>query len=81
MVKESPIKAIITFDKSAKELILSFFDKVVDSDGFIVEKDNTTKRVLTSDGNKIKLDEFAGIKDGSFFKSDLPSIFSMVDAT
>lgn len=71
----------ITFEESAKETILSFFDKVVDNDGFIVEKDDTTKRVLTSDGNEIKLDEFAGIKDGSFFKNDLPSIFSMVDAT
>lgn len=70
---------IITFDKSAKETILSFFDKVVDNAGFIVEKDDMTKRILASDGKEIKIDEFAGIKDGVFFKYDISSIFSLVD--
>jgi len=35
-----------TFDNSVKEIILSFYDKVVDDEGFIVEKDDRTQRVL-----------------------------------
>jgi hypothetical protein len=69
----------ITFDESAKETILSFFDKVVDNDGFIVEKNDKTKRILASDGSAIKIDEFAGIQYGVFFKTDISSIFSLVD--
>lgn len=70
---------IITFEKSARETILSFFDKVVDSDGFIVEKNDRAKRVLASDGKEIKMSEFAGMKDGFFFRNDISSIFSLVD--
>ena len=70
----------ITFEKSATETILSFSDKVVDSDGFIVEKNDRTKRVIASDRNEIKMSEFAGIMNGVFFKNDISSIFSLVDA-
>lgn len=80
MVEESP-KAIITFDESAKELILSFFDKAVDDDGFIVEKNDKKKRILASDGKEIKASEFAGMKDGRFFRTDISSILSLVDET
>lgn len=69
----------ITFEKSARGTILSFFDRVVGNDGFIVEKDDRTKRVLDSYGKEIMIDEFSGIKDGKFFKNDLSSIFSLVD--
>lgn len=72
---------IITFEESAKETILSFFDKVVDNDGFIIEKNDRTKRVLVSDGKEIKMDEFAGMKNGLFFRNDISSIFSLVDET
>jgi hypothetical protein len=81
MVEESQIKAIITFDESAKELILSFFDKAVDNDGFIVEKNDKKRRVLASDGKEIKAREFAGMKDGRFFRADISSILSLVDET
>jgi hypothetical protein len=81
MSKESPMEAIITFDESAKELILSFFDKVVDNDGFIVEKNDRTKRILASDGKDIKISEFAGMKDGIFFRNDISSILSLVEGT
>lgn len=72
---------VITFEKSTKELILSFFDKIVDKDGFIVEKGDITQRVLTPDGEEITLDEFAGIRKGSeiFIKSNLPSMIELVD--
>ena len=78
MIKESPI---ITFDESAKELILSFFDKAVDDDGFIVEKNDKKKRILASDGKEIKMNEFAGMKDGRFFRTDISSILSLIDET
>lgn len=78
MTKESPI---ITFEESAKELILSFFDKTVDNDGFIVEKNDKTKRILASDGNEIKIEEFAGLKGEVFFRTDISSILSLVDDT
>jgi hypothetical protein len=81
MVEESPMKAIITFDESAKELMLSFFDKAVDDDGFIVEKNDKKKRILASDGKEIKMNEFAGMKDGRFFRADIYSILSLVDET
>jgi hypothetical protein len=72
---------VITFEKSAKELILSFFDKTIDEEGFIVETDDRTQRVITPDGEEITLDEFAGIRKGSeiFIKSDLPSVIELVD--
>lgn len=70
---------VITFEESAKGIILSFFDKVVDNDGFIVEKNDRTKRILASDGKEIKIGEFAGMKDGNFFRNDISSILSLAD--
>lgn len=72
---------IITFEASAKEEILSFFDKTIDDDGFIVEKEDTTQRVITPDGEEITLEEFAGLRKGSeiFIKSDLPSLINLID--
>lgn len=75
MTKELPI---ITFDESTKEIILSFFDKAVDDDGFVIEKNDKTKRILASDGKEIKVSEFAGMKDGIFFRNDICSILSLV---
>lgn len=72
---------VITFDASAKRKILSFFDKTVDDEGFIVEKEDTSQRVITPEGEEVKEEEFAGIRKGSeiFFKSDLPSLFNVID--
>lgn len=69
----------ITFEESAKEIILSFFDKTIDSEGFIIEK-NTGQRVITPDGEEIRLEEFAGIgRNGIFIKSDLPSLINYLE--
>ncbi|GBE18328.1 hypothetical protein BMS3Abin16_00925 [archaeon BMS3Abin16] len=75
------IKDVITFEASAKEDILSFFDKSVDDEGLIVEKDNPSQRVITLEGEEISLKEFAGIKRGSeiFIKSDLISLMNLSD--
>lgn len=72
---------VITFEVSAKEEILSFFDKTTDAENFIVEKGDITQRVITPDYEEVELKDFAGIRKGSqiFIKSDLPSLFSVVD--
>ena len=72
---------IITFDESAKIDILSFFDKTVDDNGYVVEKDGDQQKVITPHGEEITLGEFAGIRKGSeiFIKSDLPSLIELAD--
>ena len=72
---------IITFDESAKEDILSYFDKTIGHDQYIVEKGDTTKKVITPDGEDMVLRDFAGIRKGSeiFIKSDLPSLIHLLD--
>jgi hypothetical protein len=65
----------ITFDESAKELVLKVFGKDVDDDGYITEHD-TGLRVLNTDGNEVHIKDFAGIRHGSeiFITKDLPSL-------
>ena len=72
---------IITFEASAKKEILSFFDKTVDEQGFVVERDDFTQRVITPDGEEMTLEEFAGIRRGSeiYIKSDLNSLINLAD--
>jgi len=74
-------KDVITFDSSAKRDILDFFDKTVDNEGFIVEKDNPDQRVLTVDGDEVHINKFAGLRRGSeiFIKSDLLSLIELAD--
>ena len=71
----------ITFEKKAKLEILQAFNKTVDENGYIVEKDDPGKKVLTIDGEELRLEDFAGIRKGSaiFIKSDLVSIINLVD--
>ncbi|MBI3317916.1 MAG: hypothetical protein HYZ90_02040 [Candidatus Omnitrophica bacterium] len=71
----------ITFDKAAKHYILEAFGLGLDKEGYIVERDNPSQKVLTVDGDEITEGEFAGIKKGSllFFKSDLPSLIELAD--
>ena len=72
-------KSVLTFDESVKEEILDLFDKSVDSEGFIVEKDNPQQRVLSKDGQEVNIKEFGGIKKGSevFIKKDLVSLMRL----
>jgi len=75
------MEKIITFEKEAKLEILEAFKKTVDENGYIVEKEKPSQRVLTIDGEELKLEDFAGIRKGSeiFIKSDLVSIINLVD--
>jgi len=72
---------IITFDTTAKMEVLSFFDKTVDSDGYLIEAEDPTQKVITPDGEEIPLEKFAGIRKGSeiYLKNDLPSLIELLD--
>ncbi len=74
-------KNTILFENTAKEEILSFFNKVVNKEGFIVEKGDRRQKVLAEDGTFIELQEFAGIENGSeiFIKSDIVSLIKLSD--
>lgn len=73
----------VTFEESFKKEILTIFDKSVDDDDFIVEASNPTQKVLTPNGEDIRLKEFAGIKKGSeiFIKGDLISLIEFATET
>lgn len=75
------MEKIITFDDGVKEEILSFFNKSVDEEGYIIEKDSG-ERVLASDGEDLEINQFAGIRNGSlvFVKSDISSIIKLADS-
>lgn len=72
----------LIFDKSAKQFILSAFDKAVDESGFIIEKSDPSQRVLAQDGQEVEEKDFAGIKKGSevFIKSDIISLIKLSDS-
>ena len=72
-------KCVLTFDDSIREVILDVFDKSIDSEYFIVEKDNPNQRVLSEDGQEVNINEFGGLKKGSeiFIKKDLISLMRL----
>ena len=74
-------EGVITFDASAKQEILSWFGKTLDAENYIVEVEDPSQRVVTTDGQEIKITEFAGIVKGSerYIKSDLPSLIEFLD--
>jgi hypothetical protein len=69
----------ITIDEGSKLYVLDIYGKTVDEDGFIVEKESITQRVLTPNGEEIHLSEWAGIVKGSeeFVKSDAFSLIEL----
>jgi len=72
-------ECIVTFDDSVCMEVLDVFGKSVDSEGFIVEKENMAQKVLSEDGQEVNIKEFAGIKKGSevFIKNDLVSLMRL----
>lgn len=73
-------KLTITFDKELTPNVLNAFNKGVDKEGYLIEK-NTFQRVLTKEGEDVLADEFAGITKGSeiYLKSDIASLISYVE--
>lgn len=68
----------ITYDSELKEDILNAFNKKVNDEGNIIEKD-TGDEVISFDGEVANIDSFGGIINGSelFIKKDLPSLLKL----
>ena len=76
-------KEIITFDKNSKVEVLDMFGKTTDSEGYLVDIDDTNKRV-TDCGRPIHIDDFAGVMKGKlgnavFLRRDLASLIELSD--
>jgi hypothetical protein len=74
---------IITFDKNSKIEVLDMFGKTTDSEGYLVDLDDTNKRV-TDCGRPIHIDDFAGVMKGKlgnvvFLKRDIASLIELSD--
>lgn len=69
----------ITFNESARKDILELYGKSTDDEGFIVEKDNPSQRVLTPNGEEINVKEWGGIRKSSeaFIKNDTFSLIEL----
>lgn len=69
----------VSFSDDAKEDILALYGKKIDTEGFIVELEDTKQRVLTKNGEEIHITEWAGIVKGSeeFIKSDTFSLMQL----
>ena len=70
----------ITFDKSAAEFVLEAFEKTINKEGYLVEKE-TGDYVLSKSGEHILLSEFGGIAKGSeiYLKSDIISMIDFIE--
>lgn len=70
----------IVFDDTTMKFILDVFNKAVDDDGFIIEKD-TRARVLSPAGEEVLLADFAGFTPGSeiVLTRDLPALLRYAD--
>lgn len=71
----------ITFDESARGFILDAFGKTV-RDGFVVEKNKPTEKVITPRGEEVAVKDFAGVRKGSviFVKSDIVSLVEAAES-
>ena len=63
----------VIFNDASRDLVLSFFGKAIDQDGYIIEKD-TGRRVLTPNNDEVRKEDFAGFTPGSeiVLTKDLP---------
>jgi len=72
---------IITFTEDTKLFILEVFDKIIDSEGCIVEKSNPVIKVLTKYGETININEFGGVYNDNgttiFIKNDITSLIRL----
>lgn len=69
----------IIFSKSSLGFVLKALNKEVDSEGFLVEAEKRSQRVLTPDGEYIKPSEVGVIRPGSqiFIKKDIGSLVKL----
>ena len=68
----------ITFnnDPKTKEVLLDLFGNFVDSENFIIDKNN--QRIIDSDGQEMNISQLGAIKNGSqiFVKKNIVSLMS-----
>ncbi len=71
-------KPKIAFDDSSREFILDLFDKHINENGEVLEK-NTDEVVKSFEGNPLTVDEFGGVKKGSelFIENNVVSLFRL----
>jgi hypothetical protein len=75
-------KPTISFDKSSQKEVLELMGVTTDLEGYLVSEGH---RVLAfDDGKEILFNEFGGMWKGKngqmiYFKSDLPSLITMLD--
>ncbi len=71
---------VLIFDEPVKKRVLSALHKSIDTEGYIIEK-NTSKRVLTPNGEEIKYNEFVAFHKGSeiFYKEDIVDLVKLYD--
>lgn len=70
----------IVFDDTTRGFILDVFNKSIDEEGYIIEKD-TGNRVLSPLGEEVLAVDFAGFTPGSeiVLTKDLPALLQYVD--
>ncbi len=71
-------KPKIAFDDSSREFILNLFDKRINENGEVLEK-NSDEVVKSFEGNPLTVDEFGGVKrDSEFFiENNVVSLFRL----
>ena len=72
---------VVSFNQSMKKSIIASLGYDINTEGYLVERDNPTQKVLTLDGIEVTEKNFAGVKHGSVlvFNSDLPSLIKLSD--
>lgn len=75
---------LITFDPELKSEILDMFGMIPDKDGYIIKKDSPYNMVTNQYGDRVHINDFAGIKKGKrgniiLIKSDIVSLIKLTD--
>ena len=70
----------VVFDEKTKDFVFEVFNKSVDKDGYIIEKESSS-RVITPEGEFVQNKDFAAIVPGSevFVTNDMPSLLKHVN--
>ena len=71
----------MTFDPKAVKEVISWFDKEIDSEGFVTDMDGN--RIIALDGRTIKSKEIGGIigvnGEDKIFRNTVPALIEVID--
>lgn len=78
--KNEDTKILLTFDESASEFILDAFDKVINDEGLVAEKKDSSQTVVTFEKRTLTKESFGGIKHGSdiFIEDNIISLKRLI---